>query len=83
MDPLLGTGLFILGAVVWVTCAVIAYRSAPRFGRSAWAWGIVGIIGGPITLMILYILPKHEPKPGHGHAKDDPYGALYEKPRKR
>ena len=45
--------------------------------------GIVGIIGGPITLMILYVLPKHEPKPGHGHAKDDPYGALYEKPRKR
>ena len=53
MDPLLGTGLFILGAVVWVVCAIYAYRMAPGFGRSAVTWAILGIILGPIALMLL------------------------------
>jgi hypothetical protein len=82
VDPLLGTGLFILGAVVWVVCAVYAYRMAPRFGRGAVAWGILGIILGPIALMALYLLPKREPKAGHGH-HEDPRSELYERPRKR
>ena len=83
MDPLLGTGLFILGAVVWVVCAIYAYRSAPGFGRSAITWGIIGIILGPIALMILYVLPRHEPKPGQGSHREDPQAELYERPRKR
>lgn len=83
MDPILiGTGFFILAAVVWVVCAIYAYRMAPTFGRSAWTWAILGIIFGPIALMILYVLPRHEPKPGHGKRRADPRTGLYEKPHK-
>jgi hypothetical protein len=83
MDPLLGTGLFILGAVVWFVCAIYAYRMAPGFGRSAVTWGFLGILLGPIALMILYVLPKHAPEAGHGHHAADPRAALYERPKKR
>jgi hypothetical protein len=84
LDPILiGSGFFILAAVVWVVCAIYAYRSAPGFGRGAWTWGILGLIFGPIALMILYVLPRREPKPGHGKHRQDPQAALYEKPHKR
>jgi hypothetical protein len=84
MDPILiGTGFFILAAVVWVVCAIYAYRMAPTFGRSALGWGIAGIFLGPIALMILYVLPKREPQPGHGKHHEDPQAALYERSRKR
>ncbi len=80
---LVGTGFLILAAVVWVVCAIYAYRMAPTFGRSAVAWAILAIIFGPLALMILYILPKHSPAPGHGKSHhQDPQAALYEKPRK-
>jgi len=83
MDPLLlGTGLFIVGAVVWIVCAVYAYRAAPTFGRSAVTWGILTIIFGPFALFALYLLPKNAAKAGHGQ-RDDPQAALYERPRKR
>ena len=83
MEPILiGSGLFILAAVVWVVCAIYAYRMAPGFGRGAVTWGILGIIFGPIALMILYVLPKREPKPGHGKRRSDPRTGLYEKPHK-
>jgi hypothetical protein len=81
VDPLLGTGLFILGAVVWVVCAIYAYRMAPQFGRGAVTWGILGIILGPIALMALYVLPKREPKAGHGQ-HEDPRAELYERQKK-
>ena len=32
---LVGTGFVVLGAVVWIVCAVYAYQNAPKFGRSA------------------------------------------------
>lgn len=83
MDPLLGTGLFILAAVVWIVCAIYAYRAAPTFGRNAWTWAILTIIFGPLGLFALYLLPKHAPKAGQGQHRDDPHAALYEKPRKR
>jgi hypothetical protein len=31
--------------------------------------------------MVLYILPKHEPEPGHSK-RTDPHDALYEVPKK-
>jgi hypothetical protein len=83
MDPLLGTGLFILAAVVWVVCAVYAYRMAPTFGRSAVTWGVLTIIFGPLGLFALYLLPKKAGKAGHGQQREDPHAALYERPRKR
>ena len=79
---LIGTGFVVLGAVVWVVCAIYAYRMAPTFGRSAIGWGIAGIILGHIALMILYVLPKHQPLPGHGKHHTDPQADLYEKPHK-
>ena len=83
MDPfLLGTGLFILGAVVWVVCAIYAYRLAPTYGRGAWPWAIAAIIFGPFALFALVLLPKRSAKPGHGDKRDDPQAALYERPRK-
>ena len=58
MEPIYATDLLILGAVVWVVCAVYAYRGAPKFGRRANVWGALGIVFGPIALMVLYVLPK-------------------------
>jgi hypothetical protein len=82
MDPfLLGTGLFILGAVVWVVCAIYAYRLAPTYGRGAWPWAIAAIIFGPFALFALVLLPRKSAKAGHGQ-HEDPHAALYERPRK-
>ena len=80
---LIGTGLFILAAVVWVVCAVYAYRMAPTFGRSAVTWGVLTIVFGPFALFALYLLPKKAAKPGQGHSREDEQAALYERPRKR
>jgi hypothetical protein len=82
MDPfLLGTGLFILGAVVWVVCAIYAYRLAPTYGRGAWPWAIAAIIFGPFALFALVLLPKKSAKAGQGQHEDS-HAALYERPRK-
>jgi hypothetical protein len=85
MTPsLLGTGLLIVGAVVWVVCAIYAYRMAPTFGRSREAWTIMAAILGPIALMVLYVLPKKPPVGDAAHSKrTDPYDALYEVPKKK
>ena len=58
MEPVYFGGALILGAVVWVVCAVYAYQGARKFGRRPAVWGALGIVFGPIALMILYILPK-------------------------
>lgn len=84
---LLGSGAIILGAVVWVVCAIYAYRMAPTFGRRAGTWGVLGILFGPFALMILYVLPKgHHVTPGEAAthtAHRDPQAALYEVPKKK
>ena len=38
---LVGTGFVVLGAVLWIVCAVYAYQNAPRLGRNAWVWAII------------------------------------------
>jgi hypothetical protein len=82
---LVGTGFVVLAAVVWIVCAVYAYQNAPKFGRSAALWTFLCILFGPIALMILYVLPKHEPvhAAGSSHAHTDPQKALYEVPKKK
>ena len=83
---LVGTGFVVLAAVVWIVCAVYAYQTAPGFGRNPILWGILALIFGPLALMVLYILPKNEPKEppaGSAHKKKaDPHDALYEVPKK-
>jgi hypothetical protein len=80
---LVGTGFVVLGAVVWVVCAIYAWRIAPTFGRSRGAWTVAAIILGPIALMILYVLPKKPALAGHGKTHKDPQAELYEQPHKR
>ena len=85
---LVGTGFVVLGAVVWIVCAVYAYQNAPRLGRNAWLWTIICLIFGPFALMVLYVLPKgHQEIRGEataGHPKhQDPQAALYEVPKKK
>ena len=79
-------GGFILAAVVWGVCAYLAYQTAPKFGRRAGTWGVLGIIFGPIALFALYLLPKHKPLAGSGAgakaAHKDPRADLYEVPKK-
>jgi hypothetical protein len=60
MDPnaFFGTGLLILGAVVWIVCAVTAYRYAPKRRRSPITWGLLTIVFGPLALFALAALPK-------------------------
>jgi hypothetical protein len=81
---LVGTGFVVLAAVVWIVCAVYAYQNAPKFGRSAGLWTVLCLIFGPLALMLLYVLPKHEPVHAAGNAKKkaDPHDALYEVPKK-
>ena len=80
---LVGTGFLLLGAVVWVVCAIYAWRIAPTFGRSRGGWTVAAVLLGPIALMILYVLPRKPAKPGYGKAQTDPQADLYEKPHKR
>jgi hypothetical protein len=82
---LVGTGFLVLGAVVWVVCAVYAYQNAPRLGRNPWLWAIICIIFGPLGLMVLFVLPKNTPAAGSGHAqhKKSEQEALYEVPKKK
>jgi len=83
---LVGTGFVVLGAVVWIVCAVYAYQNAPRLGRNAWLWTIICLIFGPLGLMVLFVLPRHEPVAGAGHAaqaKKSEQEALYEVPKKK
>ena len=77
-------GGLILGAVVWIVCAVYAYQNAPRLGRNAWLWAIICIVLGPIGLMILFVLPNKTPIAGSGHAaaKKSEQESLYEVPKK-
>ena len=55
-----GTGIVVLGLVVWIVCAVLAYRRAPSLGRRAWVWGAVGAIGGPFALFALILCRGRE-----------------------
>jgi hypothetical protein len=84
MDPIYTGGLIIVGAVLWVVCAIYAYRHAPDFGRTPINWGILGIVFGPIALMALYVMPK---KAGSGDSaakrSKDAYAERYEVPKKR
>jgi len=80
---LIGTGFALLGLVLWILCAYLAYRQAPRFGRRPVPWLVLGIVFGPIALMALYVLPKgHEPQHG-AHKSSDPRADLYEVPHKK
>ena len=80
---LIGTGFGVLAIVVWIVCAVYAYRNAPSFGRSAVMWGILALIFGPLALMALYVLPKRHPAAAAhaGKKHEDPQAALYEVPK--
>ena len=78
-----GSGLILIGGVVWVVCAIAAYQRAPGLGRRAWVWGLVTLIGGPIALFIRVLLPrpKHQsqarrhdtPRPASGSEPVDPH----------
>ena len=89
---LVGTGFLVLGAVVWIVCAVYAYQNAPRLGRNPWLWTIICILFGPLGLMVLFVLPKREHAGGSVHAsgtahasqtKKSEQEALYEVPKKK
>jgi len=83
---LVGTGFVVLGAVVWIVCAVYAYQNAPRLGRNPWLWTIICILFGPLGLMVLFVLPKREHATGsahHAQAKKSEQEALYEVPKKK
>lgn len=84
MDPnLVGTGILIVAAVVWVVCAIYAYRITPRNGRSAAVWTVLAVIFGPIALMVLYVLPKRTPISQGDAPRVDPHEALYQVPKKK
>jgi hypothetical protein len=80
---LVGTGFLIVAGVVWVLCAYLAYQTAPRFGRRAITWGILGIILGPIALFALYVLPEGHVESKGSSKKQDEYAARYEVPKKK
>ena len=78
---LVGTEFVVLGAVVWIFCAYLAYQTAPKFHRRPGTWGILGIVFGPFALFALYLLPKGHVQTAHAK-KADPRDDLYEVHRK-
>ena len=54
---IIGTGLLILGAVVWIVCIIKAYQIAPKRHRSAGLWAFLSLIFGPLALFALVALP--------------------------
>jgi hypothetical protein len=83
MNPLIiGTGFFIVAAVVWVLCAYLAWQTAPKRHRRPTTWAILGIVFGPFALFALYLLPRGHVVPPHDK-KEDPRAALYEVPKKK
>ena len=80
---LLGTGFVLLAGFLWIFCAVLAYETAPKFGRRNVTWGILGVIFGPIALFALYLLPHGHLETHTGAKKQDPYAAKYEVRRKK
>jgi hypothetical protein len=84
MSPIYTGGIIIVGAVLWIVCAVYAYRHAPDLGRTPLTWGILGIIFGPIALMVMYLLPKQSGAGGSASQRSkDAYAERYEVPKKR
>jgi hypothetical protein len=79
---LIGTGFFALGVFVWLFCAVLAYQTAPKRGRRALVWGLLGIPAGPFALFALYLLPRGHVE-SHHDKKVDKQAALYEVPKKK
>jgi hypothetical protein len=83
-------GGLILGGVVWFLCAYYCYQVAPRFHRRPRNWAILGVLFGPIALMVLYVLPKGNvvsdkgrgAEPGKPGTKHDRQADLYEVPKK-
>jgi len=59
MEPtlLFGTGLFILGAVVWIVCIVQANKLARKRHRSVGGWTALAVFLGPLAYFALYVLP--------------------------
>ena len=86
------SGFFILAGFVWILCAYYCYQVAPRFRRNPTTWAILGIIFGPIALMVLDVLPKGNKVtekgrgavPGTpGATKGKSQADLYEVPKKK
>ena len=53
-----GTGILILGAAVWIICAIACYQRAPSKGRRPLVWGVLGIFTGPFALAALVLMPR-------------------------
>jgi hypothetical protein len=51
-------GGIVLGLVIWAVCAYLCYQNAPRLGRSAGNWAVLGIVFGPFALFALYALGR-------------------------
>ena len=81
---LVGTGFVVLAAVVWIVCAVYCVPERARLRPERDPLGHLALIFGPLALMMLYVLPKHEPPAGSSARpkKADPHDALYEVPKK-
>jgi hypothetical protein len=69
--PAGAVSLFILGGVVWVVCAIMCYYGAAQRGRTPLTWGILGIVGGPVSLAALYLMPRQQHPSAHDHSAHD------------
>ena len=66
MDPvLIGSGLLIVGLVVWGVCVYYAYQMAKQRHRRPGVWAALTIIFGPFGLFALALLPPGE-RPSSG-----------------
>lgn len=61
----IGTGIVILGFVVWIFCIYYATVMARKRGRGPAAWGILTFFFGPLALMALAVMPSKSGTSGH------------------
>ena len=86
MSTLVGTGFVVLARRRLDRVRDLCLPERTEVRAAAGLWAFLAIIFGPLALMILYVLPKNEPKHGgtSGTAKHtDPHDALYEVPKKK
>lgn len=55
---IVGTGLLLIGAIVWLVCVYYCYRQAQERGRRPWLWGVLGFFFGPFALFAVVVLPR-------------------------
>ena len=46
--------------IIWILCGVISLVVATNKGRNAFGWFVLGVLGGPLGLVLALVVPKNQ-----------------------